>query len=68
MNEELNKLRRSVKMLEAKSASFKEGVDGLHNAFEVFSTDLDAFINVYNETQQRNEERLNRLEKHLGLS
>ena len=67
MNEELEKLRRSVNVAEAKIAYLKEGVDGLGQAFKDISADLDAFITVYEEVQQRNEERFARLEKHVGL-
>ena len=67
MNEELKKLRRSVNVAEAKIAFLKEGIDGLSQAFKDISTDLDAFIDIYNTTQQKNEERFTRLEKHVGL-
>ena len=67
MNEELNKLRRSVNAAEAKIAFLKEGVDGLGEAFKNISNDRDAFITIYDETQQRNEQRFERSEKHVGL-
>ena len=67
MNEELKKLRRSVNVAEAKIAFLKEGVDGLGEAFKDISADLDDFITIYSETQQRNEERFERIEKHIGL-
>ena len=68
MNEELKKLRKSMNLAEAKIAFLKEGEDGLHDEFKNINADLDAFIDIYNETQKRNEERFERLEKHVGLS
>lgn len=67
MNEELKKLKRSVNVAEARIAFSKEGVDGPGEAFKDISADLDDFITVYSETQQRNEERFERTEKHIGL-
>ena len=67
MEEELKKLRRSVNVAEAKTTSFKEGVDGLGEAFQDISADLDGFIEAFNAIQERNEERFKRIEKHIGL-
>ncbi|WKN40479.1 hypothetical protein [Tunicatimonas pelagia] len=43
-----------MNLAEAKIAFLKEGVNGLHEVFKAVSTNLDAFIDVYNETQQQN--------------
>lgn len=68
MNDELKKLRRSVNVAEAKIAFLKEGVDGLSEAFKDISADLYAFITIYEDAQQRNEDRFERIEKHIGLA
>ncbi|GEM_PF-1925305 len=67
MNEELKKLKRSTNLAKTKISFLKESVDDLYEAFKTVNTDLGAFIDVYNETQRRNEERFDRLEKHVGL-
>lgn len=67
MNEAIKNLQRSMKVVQAKVAFLKEGVDGLNTAVDDMSADLDIFVDVYNESQQRNEDRLDRIEKHVGL-
>ncbi|MEM9833467.1 MAG: hypothetical protein AAF944_22740 [Bacteroidota bacterium] len=55
MNEELKKLRKSVKMLEAKMEFHHENAKAMKDIVEEMGSDLDAFIDVYNDVQQRNE-------------
>ena len=68
MNEELRKLRKSMDLAEAKIPFLKEGVDEVDEAFKTIDADLEAFVDVYDETQRRNEERIERLEKHVDLT
>ena len=65
--EELHKLRQSINVANAKISYLSEGFKDLKDSFETISTDLDAFIQVYEISQQKVEERLQRLEKHVGL-
>ena len=67
MNEELKKLRKSVQMLEAKMKYHHENARAMKDIVKEMGKDLDAFINVYSETQQRNEDRLERIERYVGL-
>ena len=67
MMEELHKLRQSIKIANAKISYLSEGFKDLEDSFETISTDLDAFVQVYEISQQKVEERLQRLEKHVGL-
>ncbi|MFP4089445.1 MAG: hypothetical protein ACLFT3_04010 [Cyclobacteriaceae bacterium] len=47
MNEELNKLRKSVNLLKAQVNFFREGAQRVENAVEDMSQNLDAFIKIY---------------------
>ena len=67
MNEELKKLRQSVQMLQAKIEFQRENSQAISDIVEQMGHGLDAFITIYNDTQQRNEDRLSRSEKHTGL-
>ena len=67
MNEELKKLRQSIQMLQTKMEFQRENSQAMSDIVEQMGHDLDAFITIYNDTQQRNEERLSRLESHVGL-
>ena len=67
MNEELKKLRQSLQMLQAKMEFQRENSQAMSDIVEQMGYDLDAFITIYNDTQQRNDERLSRLEKPTGL-
>ena len=68
MKEETKKLKGSISSVEAKVGFLKESVDGLSNAITDMTTDLDAFIEVYTSEQDMINQRLNRIEKHVGLS
>jgi len=67
MKQELEKLKRSINRVEAKVGFLKESVDGLGSAIKDMTTDFDAFIEVYSSEQNNVNERLNRIEKHIGL-
>ena len=54
-------------MAEAKIAFLRDGFNDLSQAFQDISADLDAFIEVYSTNQKRVDERLDRIEKHVGL-
>lgn len=67
MNDELKKLRQSVNVLKAQMSYMRESTQKAEKAIEDVSVDLDAFIDVYVADQKKVEERLERLEKHVGL-
>ena len=68
MREEIENLKRSINRVEAKVGYLKESVNGLESAIKELSTDFDAFIDVYTKEQDSINERLNRIEKHIGFS
>lgn len=65
--EELKRLRSTVALTNTNISDLNKGFKALKENFETISEDLDAFINVYEFTQERVETRLKRLEKHTGL-
>ena len=68
MREEIEKLKKSTTGVEAKVGYLKESVNGLESAIKELTTDLDAFIEVYTTEQDSINERLKRIEKHIGFS
>lgn len=67
MNEELKKLRQSVSVLKAQMSYMRESTQKVEKAVEDVSIDLDAFIDVFSQYQERIDKRLDRLEKHVGF-
>jgi len=65
--EELRKLKQSVAMANAKISYLSDGFKELKDQFETIGHDLDAFIDVFEITQDKVEKRLDRIEKHVGL-
>lgn len=67
MNEELKKLRKSIKMLEAKMEFQKENTQQMYEITRQIGQDLDDFIEVYSIEMEKIDKRFARLEKHVGL-
>ena len=67
MNEELKKLRKSIKMLEAKMEFQKENSQQMFEVTRQIGQDLDNFIEVYSIEMEKIDKRFERLEKHVGL-
>ena len=67
MNEELKKLRKSIKMLEAKMEFQKENTQQMFEITQQIGQDLDSFIEVYSIEMEKIDKRFARLEKHVGL-
>ena len=67
MNEELKKLRKSIKMLEAKMEFQKENTQQMFEITRQIGQDLDDFIEVYSIEMEKIDKRFARLEKHVGL-
>ncbi len=65
--EELEKLRQSVNVLKAQVSYLRESSQKVEKAVEDVSVDLDAFIDVFGQYQERTDKRLDRIEKHVGL-
>ena len=67
MHEELKKLRKSIKMLEAKMEFQKENTRQMFEITRQIGQDLDDFIEVYSIEMEKIDKRFERLEKHVGL-
>ena len=67
MNEELKKLRKSIKMLEAKMEFQRENSRQMFEITQQIGQDLDDFIEVYSLEMKKIDKRFARLEKHVGL-
>ena len=66
-NEQLKKIRQSINVLQAKVSYQREAAQAVEKAVENLSIEFDGFIEVFGDVQQRNEERFERIEKHIGL-
>lgn len=66
-NEQLKKIRQSINVLQAKVSYQREAAQAVEKAVEDLSIEFDGFIEVFSDVQQRNEERFERIEKHIGL-
>ena len=66
--EELQRLKKSINLANAKISYLSQGFQELEVHFEDISSDLDAFVNIYEASQNKVDERLDKIEKHIGLS
>jgi hypothetical protein len=67
MMEELQKLKKSMALANAKISYLSDGFKELKEQFEAIGEDLDAFIDVFETSQQKINDRLKRIERHVGL-
>lgn len=65
--EELQRLMKSINLANDKMRYLGQGFQDLKVHFEDISSDLDAFINIYEASQNKVNERLDKIEKHIGL-
>lgn len=74
MNEALEKLRQSIRKVEtkvnaldAKVGFLRDSTVELKESVQDMAVDFDAFVEVYTQDWNKVDERLSRLEKHVGL-
>ncbi|MFP4095835.1 MAG: hypothetical protein ACLFUB_15235 [Cyclobacteriaceae bacterium] len=67
MKNKIAQINRRFSTVEAKISFLKEGVDELGNAFRDLNDEFNGFIDLYVQQQEKVDERLNRIEKHIGL-
>lgn len=74
MNEELNKLRQSIRKVEtrvntvdAKVGFLRESTSELKESVRDMAVDFDAFVEVFSQYQKQVDERFDRIEKHIGI-
>lgn len=66
--EELQRLKKSINLANAKISYLSQGFQDLKVHFDDISSDLDAFVDIYEDSQNKVDERLSKIEKHIGLS
>ena len=67
MEEQLKAFKKRIQLLEAKMEYQKENSAAMSQILRDMGHDIDAMIETSNQVQQRNEERFERIEKHVGL-
>ncbi|MEM8894911.1 MAG: hypothetical protein AAGC88_10060 [Bacteroidota bacterium] len=65
--EELKQLKQSVNVASAQIGFLSQGFKALQENFQDISSDLDAFIEVYEASQRKIDVRLNKIEEHIGI-
>ncbi len=67
MNEEFKQLKKRIQLLEAKMSFHAENAQEMVGILKDMQYDIDAIMEVNEEVQKKNEERFERIEKHVGL-
>lgn len=65
--DQLQKIKQQFAVVNAKLSYLQDGLKDVKGSFEQLSVDFDLFIDLYSKDMDKVNERLDRLENHVGI-